>query len=54
MAQVVVRQLEEDVKERLRRRAKRHGRSATVEASKPEFERFSEPPCAKAPLLIPS
>ncbi len=27
MAQVVVRQLEDDVKERLKRRAKRHGRS---------------------------
>jgi antitoxin FitA len=31
MAQVVVRQLEEDVKERLRRRAKRHGRSVEAE-----------------------
>jgi len=31
MAQVVVRQLEENVKERLRRRAKRHGRSVEAE-----------------------
>ena len=31
MAQVVVRQLEEDVKERLKRRAKRHGRSVEAE-----------------------
>jgi len=31
MAQVVVRQLEEGVKERLRRRAKRHGRSVEAE-----------------------
>lgn len=31
MAQVIVRQLEEGVKERLRRRAKRHGRSVEAE-----------------------
>lgn len=32
MAQVVVRQLEEDVKARLKRRAERHGRSMEEEA----------------------
>lgn len=31
MAQVVVRQLDEDLKERLKRRAKRHGRSVEAE-----------------------
>lgn len=31
MAQVVVRQLEEDLKERLKRRAKHHGRSVEAE-----------------------
>jgi len=31
MAQLVVRQLEQDVKERLKRRAKRHGRSVEAE-----------------------
>lgn len=31
MAQVVVRQIEDDVKERLQRRAKRHGRSVEAE-----------------------
>jgi plasmid stability protein len=32
MAQILVRDIEEDVKERLRRRAKRHGRSMEAEA----------------------
>jgi antitoxin FitA len=49
MAQVVVRQLEENVKERLRRRAKAHGRS--VEAEIREILRAavqeSTPPVAK-------
>jgi plasmid stability protein len=32
MAQILVRDIEDDVKERLRRRAKRHGRSMEAEA----------------------